>query len=92
MYYGSRTHNIKLAAEFSLELNPGRELYIRGAYLLPISRRQDLWLWERGEFFRKKRYVPISEGQVKVDRNGEPFDGQIMPDQTFSITVGILFK
>lgn len=92
MYYGSRTHNVKLAAEFSLELNPGRELYVRGNYFIPISRRQDIWLKESGQLFNKKRYVPLNDGQVSVDRNGEPFEGQIMPDQTFSITVGLLFK
>jgi hypothetical protein len=94
MYYGSRTKNIKLAAEFAIELNPGRELYVRGSYFLPINRRQEVWLWERGQLFRKKRYIPVNdEGQINVDRNGEPFSGQIMmPDQTLSITVGILFK
>ena len=73
MYYGSRNHTLKLAAELSIELNPGRELYVRGAYFLPFSSRQEIWLWERGELFRKKRYVPVSDGQVKVNRNGEPF-------------------
>ncbi len=92
MYYGSRTHNLKLAAEFSMELNPGREIYLRGEYFLPFSRRQEIWLWERGELFRKKRYVPVSDGEVRVDRNGELFNGQITPDQSFTITVGILFK
>jgi len=92
MYYGSRTYNLKLAAEFSMELNPGREIYIRGSYFLPVSRRQEIWLWERGELFRKKRFVEVSDGQVRVDRNGEPFNGQIMSDHTFSIAVGILFK
>ena len=92
VYYGSRTHNVKLAAEFALELNPGRELYIRGVYFLPVTRRQDVWLRENGQFFRKKKHVPVSDGQIEVDRNGEPFSGQIMPDQTFSVTIGILFK
>lgn len=92
MYYGSRTNNLKLAAELSLELNPGREFYIRGSYFLPFTRRQEMWLWERRELFRKKRHVPLKDGQVSVTQNGEPFEGQIMPEQTLSITVGILFK
>ena len=39
MYYGSRTKNVKLAAEFSIELNPGRELYVRGSYFIPVNRQ-----------------------------------------------------
>ncbi len=92
MYYGSRTLNGKLAAEFSIELNPNQELYIRGFYLLPITTRQDLRLREKGQFFNKKHYVPLSLGDTRVVKNGEPFRGSIFPDQTFGITLGLLFK
>lgn len=92
VYYGSRTNIVKLAGELSLELNPGRELYVRAAYFLPFSRRQDIWLRENAQLFRKKRHIPVNDAQVKVNYNGEPFNGQIMPEQTLSITVGVLFK
>lgn len=92
LYYGSRTHNLKLSAEFSIELNPDRELYIRGSYFLPFHRAQDIWMWERKEIFRKKERIPLKNQQVLVTQNGVPFNGPITPDQTFSISVGYLFK
>jgi hypothetical protein len=89
MYYGSRQHNLGLTGEFSIELNPGRELFIRGSYLLPVFQREEIWLWERREIFRKKKQVPVKRDQVLVTRNGsDPF----LPQQTFSVTVGVVFK
>jgi hypothetical protein len=92
MYYGSTSHNVSLSGELSLELNPDRELYIRGSYVLPFYRRQDIWLWERKEIFRRKRHVPVKSDQVLVTQNGLPFNSPIAPDQSFSVSVGILFK
>lgn len=92
MYYGSRAHNLGLSAEFSLELNPDRELYVRGTYMLPFYQSQEIWLWERKEIFRKKKHVPLKNEQVLVTQNGLPFSESILPDQSFSVTVGILFK
>jgi hypothetical protein len=89
MYYGTRQHNLGLSGEISLELNPGRELYIRGTYLLPVFERQEIWLWERKEIFRKKKQIPVKSDQVLVNRNGKhPF----IPGQTISVTVGVVFK
>ena len=90
--YGSRTHNLKLSAELAIELNPAREFYIRGTYFMPFSRRQDIWMQERKELFRKKTNVPVSSGRVQVTQNDNPFDGQIMPDETISITLGWIIK
>ncbi len=90
--YGSRTHNLKFSAEMAIELNPGREFYIRGTYFMPFHRRQDIWMQERKELFRKKTNVPVSSGRVQVTQNDVPFDGQIMPDETISITLGWVIK
>lgn len=90
--YGSRTHNLKLSAEMAIELNPAREFYIRGTYFMPFHRRQDIWMQERKELFRKKTNVPVSSGRVQVTQNDVPFDGQIMPDETISITLGWVIK
>lgn len=91
LYYGNRTHNLKLSAEFGLELNRSEQLYIRGTYFLPFDRRQDIWLWERKELFRKKNNVPIDDGQVRVTQNGLPFNDRIAPEQSIVITIGMLF-
>ncbi len=90
--YGSLTHNLKLTAELSIELNPGREFYLRGTYFMPFSRRQDIWMQERKELFRKKTGVEVNDSRVLVTQNDVPFDGQILPDETFSITLGWVFK
>jgi hypothetical protein len=90
--YGSRTHNLKLTAELAIELNPAREFYLRGTYFMPFSRRQDIWMQERKELFRKKTGVEVNDSRVLVTQNDVPFDGQILPDETFSITFGWVFK
>ncbi len=90
--YGSKSRNLKVSAEFSLELNPAREFYLRGTYFIPFSRRQDIWMQERRELFRKKTEVEVDNSRVLVTRNDNPFDGQILPDETFTITFGWTFK
>jgi len=90
--YGSRTHNLKLSTELAIELNPSREIYLRGSYFLPFHRRQDIWLQERRELFRKKSKVPVSNNRVQVTQNDIPFDGQITDNQSFVITLGYVIK
>jgi hypothetical protein len=90
--YGSRTHNLKLTAELAIELNPAREFYLRGTYFMPFSRRQDIWMQERKELFRKKTGVEVDHSRVLVTQNDVPFAGQILPDETFTITFGWVFK
>jgi len=90
--YGSRTHNLKLSAELAIEINPAREFYLRGTYFMPFSRRQDIWIQERKELFRKKTGVEVDDSRVQVTQNDMPFSGQILPDETFSITLGWVFK
>ena len=90
--YGSQTRNLKLSAEFAIELNPAREFYLRGTYFMPFSRRQDIWIQERKEIFRKKTGIEVDNSRVLVTQNDIPFDGQILPDETFTITFGWTFK
>ncbi len=91
MYYGSRTHNLKLSMEMALELNPGLELFVRGSYWLPFARQQHLYLRERRQLFPKKARIPLAE-EVLVERNGEAFDERITENQAFSVAVGLVFK
>lgn len=90
--YGSQTRNLKLSAEFAIELNPSREFYLRGTYFMPFSRRQDIWMQERRELFRKKSEVEVDNSRILVTQDDVPFDGQILPDETFTITFGWTFK
>lgn len=91
LYYGSRIHSLKLSLEMALELHPGQELFIRGGYMLPFARQQHLYLKERRQFFNKKERLPL-EDRIAVERNGEPFAGRVTPEQSFFVTVGLLFK
>ncbi|MDX1941341.1 MAG: carboxypeptidase-like regulatory domain-containing protein [Saprospiraceae bacterium] len=91
MYYGNQTHNLKLTLEWALELNPSRELFVRGGYMLPYSTRQHLYLRERKDFFNKRVRIPTSDRTI-VLRNDAPFDDPITPDQSFFITLGMVFK
>ncbi len=92
VYYGSRTRNIKLATELSVELMPDREIYIRGAYHLPLGSRDEVWVKERKQVFRKKNSMAVSDSEVSVLQDGQQFSSDIPNGGTFSITVGLLFK
>ena len=91
LYYGSRIHSLKLSLEMALELHPGQELFIRGGYMLPFARQQHLYLKERRQFFNKKERLPLDD-RILVERNGEPFEGRVTNEQSFFVTVGLLFK
>ena len=60
--------------------------------MLPFSRRQDIWLQERKELFRKKSKVPVKNERILVTQNGELFDSQIFPDETFRVSFGWVIK
>lgn len=90
--YGSRLHNIKLSGEFSIELNPSQELYVRGNYFWNFASQENIWFKERKEIFRKDKRLPIKNDQLFISQSGVPFNQQITPDESFSITVGLLFK
>jgi len=91
LYYGSRTHNLKLSLEMALELHPGQELFIRGGCMLPFARQQHIYLKERRQAFNKKERLPLDD-RILVERNGELFDGRVANEQSFFVTVGLLFK
>ncbi|MEO1257445.1 MAG: carboxypeptidase-like regulatory domain-containing protein [Bacteroidota bacterium] len=90
--YGSRLHNVKLTGELSIELNPGQELYFRGGYFWNFASQESLWFKERKEIFRKDKRLPIKNDQLVIMQNDVPFNDRITPDESFSITVGLLFK
>ncbi len=92
VYYGSRTRNIKLAGELSVELMPDREIYIRGAYHLPLGTRNEIWVKERRQVFRKKNSQAVSDSEISVMQDGERFSSDIPDRGSFSVTVGLLFK
>lgn len=92
LYYGNRTHNLKLSAELSVEMNPSRELYLRGSYLLPFSKRQEIWLKERRQFFNKKRRHTIDESYIQITQNDQAYEENIIDEPTLSFTIGLLFK
>ena len=90
--YGNRLHNLKLSGELSIELNPSRELYFRGNYYWNFAHKQDVWFKEKSKLFPKKKRLSISDPQLSVTENDIPFNEKITPDQSFSISVGLLFK
>ena len=92
MYYENRTHNLKLSGELSIELNPGRELYVRGTYFLPFHHRKIIWVKERKQLFRRDKWIPVSDDRVNVLQNDSPILNDLIPDPTLSISVGLLFK
>ena len=92
LFYGSRTHNLKVSGELSIELNPGQEFYVRGTYLMPFHHRQDVWVKERKQIFRRDKWIPTSDDRVNVLQNDTPGANDLIPDPSFSISVGIVFK
>ncbi len=92
LYYGNRTHNLKLSTEISIELDPSREFYIRGSYLMPFSKRPEIWIKERRQLFRKKRSRPTEKSYIDVTQNDQPYEANIINDPTLSFTIGLLFK
>lgn len=92
LYYGSRTHNVKLSAEFAIELKRHQELYVRGSYYLPFARRQDVYFKETGELFKKKERLAADDLKLSITRDDVPFKGRLMEEQSLMVTVGFLFK
>lgn len=91
VFYGSQTHNLRFSLELAIELNPRRDIFVRGSYLLPFDREEHIYLRERNQLFRKKARVPLSN-RTPVEFDGEPFNGRITQNQAFVITAGIVFK
>ncbi len=96
MHYGSRLHNLKLSTELSIELNPDRELYFRGSYFWTFADQQNVWFKERKELFKADKRLPIKNDRLSVYTidgiDGFPFSSRLTPQESFSFTVGLLFK
>lgn len=92
LYYGSRTHNVKLSAELAIELKRHQELYIRGSYYIPFARRQDVYFRETGELFKKKERLAADDLKLSITRDDVPFKGRLMEERSIMVTVGFLFK
>jgi hypothetical protein len=90
--YGSHSHNLNLSGEISVELNRNRELYFRGTYHYAFARKQDVWFRETKRPFRADHRLPLSDSRLEVLSNDAAFSSPIMPQQTLSFTVGLLFK
>jgi hypothetical protein len=90
--YGSHSHNVNLSGELAIELNRNRELYFRGTYHYAFARKQDVWFRETKRPFRADHRLPLSDSRLEVLSNDAAFSSPIMPQQTLSFTVGLLFK
>jgi|GEM_PF-820574 len=92
LYYGNKTHNLKVSAEISVEMNPNREVYIRGTYSAPFSRQSEIWIKERRQIFKKKRRLSTEKSYIDITQSNEPYTANIIDQPTLSFTVGLLFK
>jgi len=87
VFYGSRTHNLKFSSEFAIELGRHRGLFVRGTYYLPFAQRNEVFLREKGQLFRKKVRVPESAAQVVLTEGGNL--AELKP--SFSVSIGFNF-
>ncbi len=90
--YGSRHHNLNLSGELAIELNRNRELYFRGTYHYTFAHKQDVWFKETKQFSRKDHRLPVSSSRLEILSNDVSYNSRITPSETFSFTVGLLFK
>ena len=93
LYYGQRQHTVGAGMELAIELNPDRELFLRGSYQYAFDNRPQAWFWERGGLFRKKTRLNIDDSaQVLVTQNDRPFDRSLLEDGTWQLTLGFTLK
>ena len=93
LYYGQRQHTAGASLELAIELNPDRELFLRGSYQYAFDNRPQAWFWERGGLFRKKTRLNIDDSaQVLVTQNDRPFDRSLLEDGTWQLTLGFTLK
>jgi CarboxypepD_reg-like domain len=90
--YGSHFHNLNLSGELSIELNRNRELYFRGTYHYAFASGQDVWFKETRQPSRKDHRLPVSSSRLEITSNDAPYNDRIMPLESFSFTVGLMFK
>ncbi|MCC6727134.1 MAG: hypothetical protein IT258_21705, partial [Saprospiraceae bacterium] len=90
--YGSRFHNLNLSGELSFELKRHKELYFRGTYHYAFAHKQDVWFKETRQPSRKDHRLPANDSHLEITSNDAAFSAPIMPLQSWSFTVGYLFK
>ena len=93
LYYGGRQHTAGASVELAIELNPARELYVRGTYAYPFDHRSQAWFWERGGLLRKKAFLNTTATEaVQLTRNDRPYAAALNDAGTWQLTVGLTFK
>ena len=93
LYYGQRQHTVGANLELAIELNPARELFVRGGYFYAFDHRPQAWFWERGGLFRKKTRLDVDDSaRVQISQQDRPFNRSILDDGTWQVTVGLTFK
>jgi len=92
LFYGFRTHNLRLTADFAVELRPSQEIYVRGSYYFPFAERQEVHFRETGELFKKKEHIDADTDFLAITRDDQPFKDRLANEGNFVITVGFLFK
>lgn len=89
--YGTQQQGLALSAELSVEETRGRELFVRATYHHALQQRQGVWFKETGQIFRKDEYVPVHADELTVSSNDTPFADPLLPEGTWSVTVGWVF-
>ena len=92
VFYGTRNFQGQILAEFSIELDRGREIFIRGGYHFPFAERPDVWIRERA-FFGKKERLSADDDRLRIFLDDQPVNApQLINSGTWLVTVGYLVK
>ena len=92
LFYGNRVHRFQASSTLAIELNPHRELYLKGTAYIPFANTPFVWFKEKGQLFNKEKKLSLENEELQVVRNGQPFSEALFDELVFSISVGITFK
>ena len=90
--YGSRVHSTQISTSLGIELDPHKEIYLKGSLQIPFANQTGVWFKEKGQFFTKEKRLKIDKEQLLVLRNDAPYREPLFKETVFSITAGLLFK
>lgn len=90
--YGSRMHNLKLSAELSIETKRHTELFFRANYHYTFASKAGIWFKETKQFSRRDAWLPLDDSRLTVLSNDAAYDQSMLPGETWSFSVGFLFK
>ena len=90
--YGSHFHHLALSAELALETRRRRELFLRATYHRNLFHRPGAWFKETGQVFRKDHPVGVRDRRLSVRSGEAAYDAAVVPEGTWSVGVGWLFK